>query len=142
MSDNLIPEERELADALLLIANKYGKFDDDNTGVWAGYTPASENKDNAKIGVKCGNCVFFNGSNGCAIIASAVEEGGLCRFAVLPDGTVTPEKPKEEVAPVGEDVNVSVEEFFQKPAYSLPDGLKEYAEENEEDYESDINLDE
>jgi hypothetical protein len=142
MSDNLIPEERELADALLLIANKYGKFNDDNTGIWAGYTPASENEDNAKIGVKCGNCVFFNAPNGCAIIASAVEEGGLCRFAVLPDGAVTPEEPKKEVAPVGEDVNIDVEEFFQKPVYSLPDGLKEYAEENEEDYETSIELDE
>ena len=142
MSDNLIPEERELADALLLIANKYGKFNDDNTGIWAGYTPASENEDNAKIGVKCGNCVFFNAPNGCAIIASAVEEGGLCRFAVLPDGAVTPEEPKKEVAPVGEDVNIDVEEFFQKPVYSLPDDLKEYAEENEEDYETSIELDE
>jgi hypothetical protein len=84
----LIPEEQELADALLLIANKYGKFNDDNTGIWAGYTPASENEENAKIGVKCGSCVFFNAPNGCSIIASAVEEGGLCRFAVLPDGAV------------------------------------------------------
>jgi hypothetical protein len=141
MSENLVPEEQELADALLLIANKYGKFNDDNTGVWAGYTPASENKDNAKIGVKCGNCVFFNAPNGCSIIASAVEEGGLCRFAVLPDGAVTPDKSKEE-AFAGEDVNVGVEEFFQKPVYSLPDGLKEYAEENEEDYQSEIELDE
>lgn len=89
---NLIPEEQELADALLLIANKYGKFDDDNTGVWAGYTPASENEENAAIGVKCGNCVFFSAPNGCSIIAAEVEEGGLCRFAVLPDGAVTPEK--------------------------------------------------
>jgi hypothetical protein len=142
MPSNLIPEEKALANALLLITKKYGKFNSDNTGVWAGYTTASENEDNAKIGVKCGNCVFFNAPNGCSIIASAVEEGGLCRFAVLPDGTVTPEEPKEEVASVGEDVNVSVEEFFQKPAYSLPDGLKEYAEENEEDYESQINIDE
>lgn len=86
---NLIPEEQELADALLLITKKYGKFNDDNTGVWAGYTPASENEENATIGVKCGNCVFFNGTNGCAIIVSEVEEGGLCRFAVLPDGAVT-----------------------------------------------------
>jgi hypothetical protein len=86
---NLIPEEQELADALQLIANKYGKFNDDNTGIWAGYTPASENEDNAKIGVKCGNCVFFNAPNGCSIIASNVEDGGLCRFAVLPDGAVT-----------------------------------------------------
>jgi hypothetical protein len=88
MEDNLVPEERELADALQLIANKYGKFNDDNTGVWAGYTPASENLENSKIGVKCGNCVFFNAPNGCSIIAAEVEEGGLCRFAVLPDGTV------------------------------------------------------
>jgi hypothetical protein len=86
---NLVPEEQELADALRTIANRYGKFNDDNTGVWAGYTPASENEDNAKIGVKCGNCVFFNSPNGCEIIASEVEEGGLCRFAVLPDGAVT-----------------------------------------------------
>jgi hypothetical protein len=89
MDSGLIPEEQELADALLLIAKKYGKFNDDNTGIWAGYTPASENEENAKIGVKCGSCVFFNAPNGCSIIVSAVEEGGLCRFAVLPDGAVT-----------------------------------------------------
>jgi hypothetical protein len=86
---NLIPEEQELADALILITQKYGKFNDDNTGVWAGYTPASENEDNAKIGVKCGNCVFFSAPNGCSIIVAEVEDGGLCRFAVLPDGAVT-----------------------------------------------------
>lgn len=89
MEFNLIPEEQELADALLLITKKYGKFNDDNTGVWAGYTPAVENEDNAKIGVKCGNCVFFNAPNGCQIIVADVEDGGLCRFAVLPDGAVT-----------------------------------------------------
>ena len=86
---NLVPEEQELANALLLIANKYGKFNDDNTGVWAGYDSAEKNVDNAAIGVKCGNCVFFNAPNGCSIIAAEVEEGGLCRFAVLPDGAVT-----------------------------------------------------
>jgi len=87
----LVPEEQDLADALLEIVGKYGKFNSDNTGVWAGYTPASENVETAKIGVKCGNCVFFNSPNGCSIIDSEVEEGGLCRFAVLPDGAVTPE---------------------------------------------------
>lgn len=86
---NLVPEEQELADALQLIANKYGKFNDDNTGIWAGYTPAAENEENAAIGVKCGNCVFYNAPNGCSIIVAEVEDGGLCRFAVLPDGAVT-----------------------------------------------------
>ena len=90
-SHTLVPEEQALADALQLIADKYGKFDADNTGIWAGYTPASENEENAAIGVKCGNCVFFNAPNGCSIIVAEVEDGGLCRFAVLPDGSVTPE---------------------------------------------------
>jgi hypothetical protein len=140
MDENLVPEEQELADALLLIAQKYGKFNDDNTGIWAGYTPASENAENAKIGVKCGSCVFFNAPNGCSIIASSVEEGGLCRFAVLPDGAVTPNK-AEEAAIIGQDVNLSVKEFFQMPVYSLPDGLKEYAKKNREDYKYEIDID-
>ena len=87
--DNLVPEERDLANALRIIANKYGKFDDDNSGVWAGYDSAEKNAENAAIGVKCGNCVFWQSPNGCEIIAHETEEGGLCRFAVLPDGAVT-----------------------------------------------------
>ena len=85
----LVPEEADLADALREIVQEHGKFNDDNTGVWAGYDSAEKNAENAKIGVKCGNCVFFNSPNGCEIISAEVEEGGLCRFAVLPDGTVT-----------------------------------------------------
>jgi hypothetical protein len=56
--------------------------------VWAGYTPAYENevKD---IGVKCSNCVFFQGPNKCQIISLEVEADGKCRFAVLPEGSVS-----------------------------------------------------
>jgi hypothetical protein len=85
----LVPEEQDLADALLEIVDKYGKFNDDNTGVWAGYTSAKDNVENAAIGVKCGSCVFWQAPNGCQIIVAETEEGGLCRFAVLPDGAVT-----------------------------------------------------
>jgi hypothetical protein len=93
MSDNnLVPEERDLANALRVIVKRHGKFNSDNTGVWAGYDSADKNAENAAIGVKCGNCVFWNAPNGCDIISHETEEGGLCRFAVLPDGTVTPEK--------------------------------------------------
>jgi hypothetical protein len=88
----LVPEEQDLADALRVIVKQHGKFNEDNTGVWAGYDSAEKNIENAKIGVKCGNCVFWQSPNGCEIIDSKTEEGGLCRFAVLPDGTVTPEK--------------------------------------------------
>jgi hypothetical protein len=88
----LVPEEQDLADALRVIVKRHGKFNEDNTGVWAGYDSAEKNAENAAIGVKCGNCVFWNAPNGCDIISHETEEGGLCRFAVLPDGTVTPEK--------------------------------------------------
>ena len=87
----LIPEEQDLADALLEVVAKHGKFDQDGDGVWAGYTPAAQNED-AKIGVACMNCVFYThdeeGNDVCKIISLEIEELGKCRFAVLPEGAV------------------------------------------------------
>ena len=87
LESGLIPEEQALADALLEVVGAYGKFDQDGDGVWAGYTPANEN-DVAAIGVKCANCVFYQGGNECQIISLDVEPEGKCRFAVLPEGAV------------------------------------------------------
>jgi len=86
----LVPEERELADALLEITEKYGKFNQDGTGIYAGYSPASENPV-ADIGVMCANCVLYRGGDNCAIVDLPVEPAGKCRFAVIPDGVVKPE---------------------------------------------------
>ena len=85
----LIQEEQDLAEAIYEVVQKHGKFDQDGDGVWAGYTPASEN-DVASIGVKCANCVFYQGGDQCAIIAIPVDESGegKCRFAILPEGAV------------------------------------------------------
>lgn len=87
-ASGLVPEERDLAEALIAITQKHGPFDQDGDGVWAGYTPAAENevKD---IGVKCSNCVFFQGPNACTIISLEVEADGKCRFAVIPEGVVS-----------------------------------------------------
>lgn len=84
---NLNPEERDLANALLLLAQKYGKFNEDETGIWAGYESAEANEV-AAIGVKCSNCVLYRGGAECAIIDAEVEPDGKCRFAVIPDGVV------------------------------------------------------
>ena len=83
----LIPEEADMAKAIYEVVQKHGKFDQDGDGVWAGYTPAYDNevKD---IGVKCSNCVFYQGGDQCAIIALKVEPEGKCRFAMLPEGAV------------------------------------------------------
>lgn len=83
----LVDEERELANALLMISKKYGKFNEDGTGIWAGYIPAKEN-DNKEIGVMCSNCALYQGGTSCSIISMKVEPRGYCRFAVIPDGVV------------------------------------------------------
>jgi len=80
-------EEQALADALVRITKKYGKFNEDKKGVYAAYTPAAENE-LTKIGVKCSNCIFFKGEGSCKIIDKAVEADGRCRFAVIPPGVV------------------------------------------------------
>lgn len=84
----LAAEEAELADSLLKIAQKYGKFNEDETGIWAGYVDARENEV-ANIGVKCSNCALYEGNGSCKIIAQSVEPNGRCRFAVIPDGVVS-----------------------------------------------------
>lgn len=83
----LVAEEQELADSLVAIAKKYGKFNEDETGIWAGYESAKDNVV-AHIGVKCSNCALYEGNGVCKIIAQKVEDGGKCRFAVIPDGVV------------------------------------------------------
>ena len=88
---HLVPEEADLAQALIEIADKYGKFNEDNTGIWADYHEPEDNP-YAEMGVKCGNCVLYRGGQECAVVAFAVEPEGYCRFAVLPDGTVDPSK--------------------------------------------------
>ena len=85
--NNLDQEEADLRDALLKITKRYGKFNEDSEGVWAGYKSAAENPVK-NIGVKCANCVFFKGGNSCQIIDMEIESEGKCRFAVIPKGVV------------------------------------------------------
>jgi starvation-inducible DNA-binding protein len=93
----IVAEEQDLAKALLEIAETHGKFNEDRTGIWAGYTPAAENE-YKEIGVKCINCVLYEGPGVCKIIAQPIEDEGKCRFAVIPDGVVKVEDEQIVVA--------------------------------------------
>ena len=121
----IVAEERDLAEALTEIADKYGKFNEDETGIWAGYMPADENK-YKDIGVTCANCILYQGGTDCRIIAFSVEPLGKCRFAVIPDGVVDVSKkeltlaePVYEVYPIApkkktkkyDSVEEAVEDF-------------------------------
>ena len=83
----IVAEEQDLADALIEITQKHGKFNSDDSGVWAGYESAEENE-NKDIGVNCANCMLYAGGDVCKIIEQPVEPMGYCRFALIPDGVV------------------------------------------------------
>ena len=87
MHPNLTADEQALHDALIRIAEEHGKFDEDGSGIWAGYESPAEN-DEKSIGVKCENCTLYAGDGVCSIIKERVEHEGKCRFAVIPDGIV------------------------------------------------------
>jgi HK97 family phage prohead protease len=113
--NNLDKEEADLRDALLKIVKRHGRFNEDSSGVWAGYKPAAENYV-AKIGVKCANCVFYEGGSTCKIIAIPVEPEGKCRFAVIPKGVVVadPMAKKQYDMESGADEQDYVEELEEK----------------------------
>jgi hypothetical protein len=117
-SAGLVPEESDLANALIEIAEKYGKFNEDATGIWAGYTPPAEN-DVRGIGVKCSSCVLYMGNGACRIIDMEVEDEGKCRFAVIPDGVVDvgvleAEKLGTEIQSVEELAQIAQEYRFEQ----------------------------
>ena len=102
VADDLDEQEAVLADMLIAITRIYGKFNEDETGVWAGYDSPEEN-DVADIGVKCGNCVLYEGNGVCKIIEQKVEHEGKCRFAVIPDGIVEVEEDEYEEDDMGKE---------------------------------------
>jgi len=109
----LVAEERELAESLVRIAGKYGKFDEDGDGIWAGYYPPAENKVK-DIGVKCSNCVLYQGNGKCKILDMQVEDEGKCRFAIIPDGVVVGFGKKEYNDLLDEDEVKMVEDIEAK----------------------------
>jgi hypothetical protein len=101
VAEDLAEQEAALSDALLMVAQMFGPFDREGTGIWVGYESAEEN-DDKEIGVRCGNCVLYKGDGVCSIIEQQVEEYGKCRFAIIPDGYVTEEEYDEEEGDIDE----------------------------------------
>ena len=143
----LVPEERDLAEAILEVVEKHGKFNEDETGVWAGYTPAAENEV-ASIGVICNHCVFYQGGDVCQIIALPVEPMGKCRLAVIPDGIV--DKNAIDQHMMEKEEAVSNLQYKDDLTYTIFETIEEYespekaittlAESSEFSYDADVAL--
>lgn len=97
------PQETAAIASLLSVVAKYGKFNEDGDGVWAGYEHPSENEV-AHIGVKCANCMMWQGGSSCKLISMPVEAGGKCRFAMIPNGVVRKSLP----SPSYNDAEISI----------------------------------
>jgi len=135
MMGELAEEEMMLAMALMAIAEKYGKFNEDKVGIWAGYESPEEN-DDKEIGVKCANCVLYHGDDVCDIIAIPVHPEGKCRFAVIPDGLVNiddqemeDEDDEEEIEDENE-LEKEILELFSQKELSLINLMIESAKKN------------
>jgi hypothetical protein len=66
------------------VVGRYGAF---NTGVGAdgAHYMSPENNPFAKDGMKCANCVFFEGGGGCEILNQEVQPEGACKFWIIPE---------------------------------------------------------
>jgi len=84
----LKPQEKAFHDSLCAIVERYGPFDQGDSGVWVGYRDSQHNED-ASIGVKCSNCSFYKEDGGCEILSFKVEPNAICRLAAIPDHLVT-----------------------------------------------------
>ena len=106
VAEDLAEPEAALADALVAVAERFGPFDAEDTGIWVEYETAEENEEKS-IGVHCHNCVLYAGDGVCKILNQKVEHYGKCRFALIPDGLVSPEMEDEEEEDDGEEDSMS-----------------------------------
>lgn len=88
-------EEMALTEALVRVAENFGPFDAEDSGIWIDYESAEDN-DDKDMGINCMNCTLYSGDGVCKILSQKVEDYGKCRFALIPDGLVMPEMEDEE----------------------------------------------
>lgn len=92
----------------LAIVQKVGPWDRGVEANGAGYIDGSRNE-GFDQGFACGNCVFMQGEDRCAIVKGKVAEDGLCRLHVIPSDRLTLRGAKTLGRVVGE-VDVEEEE--------------------------------
>ena len=86
-------------------------------------------------GMRCANCVFYEGGGGCEIVQGSVSPEGLCQFHVIPEGSMQAEQKEErdgaeavaepETAPAAAEPEAVVEEVAPDPTAGLDVKLAE-----------------
>ena len=122
MEDNVTPPKRALYKALEDIAEIHGSFPPADVH----YMP---NSPFLAQGMRCANCIFYEGGGGCEIVHGSVSPEGLCQLHIIPEvtmsesesesregATATVEETKSPQLDVGEPSSVSAAESNSVPA--------------------------
>ena len=82
--DELNERQQVLYNQIEDVVGRYGAF---NTGIGAdgAHYMSTENNPFAEDGMKCSNCVFFEGGGGCEILNVEVQPEGVCKFWIIPE---------------------------------------------------------
>lgn len=81
--DALTPRQHMMYEKYEWIAETLGPWDGGVGPDGAHYIPASDNVF-ADAGMKCANCVFFEGGGGCEILNQVVEPEAVCKLWIIP----------------------------------------------------------
>ena len=105
MEENVTPPKRALYKALEDIAEIHGAFPPTDVH----YMP---NSPFLAQGMRCANCIFYEGGGGCEIVQGSVSPEGLCQLHIIPEVTMS-----ESESESREGATATVEE----PAALQPD---------------------
>lgn len=70
------------------IVDTFGQFDQSSGANGAHYAPADANPFKEQ-GLMCSSCVFFEGGNGCELVAGDIQPEAVCKLWVIPDNLIT-----------------------------------------------------
>jgi hypothetical protein len=82
MEENVTPPKRALYKALEDIAEIHGPFPPADVN----YMP---NSPFLAQGMRCANCIFYEGGGGCEIVQGSVSPEGLCQLHIIPEVTMS-----------------------------------------------------
>lgn len=88
------PIQSSLYEALEMVVEEHGKFDQTTGNRGAHYVGAESNPFN-EAGMNCGNCVFYEGGGRCEIVEGSVEAGAVCKFWIIPEDLISSDEKME-----------------------------------------------
>lgn len=101
MSDeNLQPRQKALYQALEIVAEAFGDFDQSSGANGAHYMAADDNPF-VEEGLMCANCVFYEGGQRCEIVQGQIDPLALCKLWIIDENLLSVNKGSSHTPPEG-----------------------------------------